>query len=142
MPKVISFKEALTLTASARKRHLLLGNGFSIALQPDIFSYGSLYDNADFSAAPHVPDLFKALNTNDFEVVIRHLQNTARVVEVYKPRLQKLIARLRKDAAAIKDALVAAIAKRHPNRPYDISNDQYAACRKFLSRFDHLFTLN
>lgn len=142
MPKVISFKEALTLTASARKRHLLLGNGFSIALKPDIFSYGSLYDNADFSAAPHVPDLFKALNTNDFEVVIRHLQNTARVVEVYKPRLQKLIARLRKDAAAIKDALVAAIAKRHPDRPYDISNDQYAACRKFLSRFDHLFTLN
>ena len=42
VPKVISFKEALTLTASARKRHLLLGNGFSIALQPDIFSYGSL----------------------------------------------------------------------------------------------------
>src|SRR3546814_15524680 len=69
------------------KRHLLLGNGFSIALKPDIFTYGSLFDNADFSAAPHVPKLFEALATNDFEIVIRHLQDTAKVVDRKSTRL-------------------------------------------------------
>jgi hypothetical protein len=140
--KLLSFEQALKHSEKARRRHLLLGNGFSIALKPDIFSYGSLFDNADFSAAPHVPELFRALETNDFEIVIRHLQDTARVVEVYRPRLIKLIARLGRDAAAIKDALVAAIARRHPDRPYDIAPEQYAACRRFLFNFDHLFTLN
>jgi hypothetical protein len=37
---------------------------------------------------------------------------------------------------------VSAIARRHPDRPHNISAKQYAACRVFLSRFDHIFTLN
>jgi hypothetical protein len=140
--EVVSFESAMKALSGAKKRHLLLGNGFSIALKPDIFTYGSLYENADFSAAPHVKKLFQALGTQDFEVVIKHLQDAARVVEVYRPSAKTLARRLRNDAAAIKDALVAAIAKRHPDRPYDITTEQYAACRAFLGRFDHLFTLN
>lgn len=127
---------------SGLHRYLMLGNGFSIALRPDIFTYGSLYDNADFSAAPAVPALFEALGTQDFEVVIRHLIDTARVVEVYRPNLPRLISRLRADAAAIKDALVSAIARRHPDRPYDIDAAAYAACRTFLQPFSHMYTLN
>lgn len=142
MTRVLSFDEALAFARDARKQHLLLGNGFSIALKPDIFTYGSLYENADFSKAPHVKRLFEALKTQDFEVVIKHLQDAATVVEVYRPTAVTLSRSLRKDAAAIKDALVAAIAKRHPDRPYDIAPEKYAACRKFLSKFDHIFTLN
>ncbi len=142
MTKIVSFSEALAKISDAKHRHVLLGNGFSIALRPDIFSYGSLYDNADFSATPHVPRLFEALRTRDFEVVIRYLQDAARVVEVYRPHLKKLAANLRRDAASIKDALVSAIAKRHPDRPYDIKPEQYAACRAFLDGFGHIFTLN
>ncbi|MCO6415165.1 DUF4917 family protein [Siccirubricoccus sp. KC 17139] len=140
--EVASFETAIRKIDRAKHRHLLLGNGFSIALKPDIFSYGSLYENADFSAAPHVPALFEALRTQDFEIVIRHLQDAATVVEVYRPKLTKLAASLRRDAAAIKDALVAAVARRHPDRPYDIKPAQYAACRSFLARFEHIFTLN
>jgi len=128
--------------AAVKNKHLLLGNGFSIALKPDIFSYGSLYDNADFTAIPHVPKLFDALRTKDFEIVIRHLQDAATVVDIYRPDLPKLSKKLRDDAAAVKDALVTAIAKRHPDRPYDVSAKQYAACRAFLSHFNHIFTLN
>lgn len=142
MVDVVSFHAAMRTIELAAHRHLLLGNGFSIALKPDIFSYGSLYDNADFSAAPTVPALFEALDTQDFEVVIRHLQSTATVVEVYRPKLVKLAGRLRRDAAAIKAALVTAIARRHPDRPYDIAPARYAACRVFLRNFEHIFTLN
>ena len=142
MVSVVSYEAAMTALSGAKKRHLLLGNGFSIALKPDIFSYGSLYGNADFSAAPHVKKLFDALGTQDFEIVIKHLQDAAKVVEVYRPTAVTLARSLRNDAAAIKDALVAAIARRHPDRPFDITKRQYAACRQFISAFDHIFTLN
>ena len=142
MVNVVSYEAAMAALSSAKKRHLLLGNGFSIALRPDIFSYGSLYENADFTAAPHVTKLFEALRTQDFEIVIKHLQDAAKVVEVYRPSAVTLARSLRRDASVIKDALVAAIAKRHPDRPFDIKPSQYAACRHFVSAFDHMFTLN
>jgi hypothetical protein len=142
MPNIVAFQSAMNAVASASRRHLLLGNGFSIALKPDIFSYGSLYENADFSKTPHIPSIFKALGTHDFEIVIRRLQDAATVLEVYEPALIPLAKRLRTDCAAVKGALVSAVAKRHPDRPYDISTEQYVSCRSFLSRFNHIFTLN
>jgi hypothetical protein len=138
----ISFAEAMKLIDGASRTHLLLGNGFSIALKPDIFSYGSLFENADFSATPNVTSLFQTLETQDFEVAIRHLQDAIKVLTVYRPELKDLLSTLNKDAATIKDALVTSIAKRHPDRPYDITKAQYAACRSFLRRFHHIFTLN
>jgi hypothetical protein len=86
--------------------------------------------------------LFDALGTHDFEIVIRHLITTATVLKVYKPELEALCGDLQNDANIIKGALVSAIAKRHPDRPYNITNEQYIACRKFLSQFDNIFTLN
>ncbi len=41
MPELITFADALAASEQG-KRHLLLGNGFSIALFPDRFRYGSL----------------------------------------------------------------------------------------------------
>jgi hypothetical protein len=138
---ITSYNQAIASIDPLHK-YVLLGNGFSIALKPDIFTYGSLYENADFSDIPHIRKLFTALGTEDFEIVIRHLTDTARVVRVYRPGLTRLIAKLEADADVIKDVLVRAIASRHPNRPHEISRKQYVACRKFLSAFRHIFTLN
>lgn len=142
-PKIVSFDAAMAAVENASKRHLLLGNGFSLALKPDIFSYESLFQNADFANAPNIPNVFKALGTQDFEIVIRRLQDAATVIEVYRADLRGTLAdELRRDCAIVKDALVSAIARRHPDRPYDISKTQYSACRAFLNRFDYIFTLN
>jgi hypothetical protein len=138
----VSFAEAMKLIGRAKNRHLLLGNGFSIALKPDIFTYGSLFENADFSNAPNIVALFTKLETQDFEVAIRHIQDAISVLTVYSPATRELISTLGRDASTVKDALVSAIAKRHPNRPYDITNAEYAACRVFLRYFGHIFTLN
>jgi hypothetical protein len=105
MATVISFDEAMSAVPKEGKCHLLLGNGFSIALKPDIFSYDSLYENADFSKIPHVPKVFSALGTQDFEIVIRQLQDAATVVTVYDSTLVTLITKMKQDAGAIKDAL-------------------------------------
>jgi len=98
--------------------------------------------NADFSSTPRLEALFEELQTNDFEIVIQHLLNAARVVEVYRPKLPRLAARLRKDAELVKTALVEAVAKHHPDRPYDIEERCYQRCREFITQFHHIFSLN
>lgn len=143
VPKLLSFQEALDQSRGG-KRHLLLGNGFSIALKPDIFTYEALYDHADFSAIPYAGALFDALETRDFEALIKVLVDMARLLKVYKGVAPALIEQIRMDADTIKTILVQAIASRHPDRPYDVAPEQYAACRKFLSNFGDgkIYTLN
>lgn len=139
---ILTFEEAMQRASMVSRQHLILGNGFSIALRPDIFTYGALLGSADFSVASHVEALFNKLGTNDFELVIQYLLNTAKVLDIYDPQSSELVRQLRSDADIVKEALVTAIAKRHPDRPYDISSEQYQACRAFLARFRHIYTLN
>jgi hypothetical protein len=44
--KLIPFDQALEVAEHYGKKHLLLCNGFSIACKPDIFGYGSLFEEA------------------------------------------------------------------------------------------------
>ena len=138
--QLYSFEDCIKNTGA--KKHILIGNGFSIALKPDIFSYGSLHSKADFSTVPHAAEVFKALATQDFEAVIRLLVDMAKVLKCYEDTSTDLVAQIEKDAAAIKTILAQAIARNHPDRPYDITNEQYAACRTFLNNFNHIYTLN
>src|ERR1035438_2447842 len=79
---VITFEEALAQTEDV-KRHLLLGNGFSIALFPNRFSYGSLLDSVDFTAYPQAKLAFDALGTTDFEIVIQALRQAVTLLPIY-----------------------------------------------------------
>jgi hypothetical protein len=128
-----TFVEALAETED-RKRHLLLGNGFSIALFPDRFRYGSLLAETDFARFPAVRQAFDRLGTTDFEVVIKALQTAVELLPLY---IEDTAAanQMQAHAEALKELLVQAIAGRHPERPSDITEDQYASCRAFLVHF-------
>jgi hypothetical protein len=81
---LLSFAEALNESERHSRRHLLLGNGFSIACRPDIFAYGRLYEQADFSkVSATAKRAFEALGTQDFERVIKLLRDAAKVVRAY-----------------------------------------------------------
>ena len=140
---VISFRDALDRTNTG-KRHLLLGNGFSIALKPDIFTYEALYNDANFESVPHAEAIFDALGTRDFESVIKVLVDMSQVLTAYEDVPAGLIKQIEGDADLIKTILVNAIASRHPDRPHHVSGEEYAACRQFLSHFidSKIFTLN
>ncbi|WP_439525093.1 DUF4917 family protein [Marivita sp.] len=71
--ETLTFQQALDNSSKFSKRHLLLGNGFSIALKPSIFTYGSLFKNADFTSNPNLPKVFERLDTTDFEIAIKAL---------------------------------------------------------------------
>ncbi|MBO6808716.1 MAG: DUF4917 family protein [Thalassospira sp.] len=145
---VLTFEQALATSSRCTKRHLLLGNGFSIACFPEIFHYGSLFSRADFSSAPHLLSVFENLDTEDFETVIRHLEAASRLISVYLPRETAVAERMKSDAASIKEILLQTIAHNHPDYPGSVSEDKYQACRDFLANFltgnssGQIYTLN
>lgn len=129
----ISFPEALKITAKM-KRHLLLGNGFSIALFCDRFSYVSLLEKADFTGFPEARKAFDLLRTTDFEVVIHALRQSIAILPLYSADSDAR-SRMEEHAETLKELLVRAIAGRHPERPSDVTEAQYQACRRFLAHF-------
>lgn len=132
---LLDFKQALKKADIYSKKHLLLGNGFSIACKPGIFAYGSLFEEAKKTMSKELIEIFSAMDTQDFEEVIRALQHAAAIVSVYRPKLIKTKSLLLADAEKLKTDLIQAVAGRHPARPNDIGDDRYIACRTFLSNF-------
>lgn len=130
-----NFDEAIEHSAQFKKRHLLLGNGFSIACRPKIFTYASLFEQADFSSAPRLPDVFKAVGTTDFEHVIKLLEDASRIVPVYSSTAAAAAKQMAADSEALKDILIQTVANNHPNIPNEIADEQFWACRRFLSHF-------
>ncbi|MGL4514408.1 MAG: DUF4917 family protein [Lacipirellulaceae bacterium] len=143
--KLLTFDEALELSGDRGKRHLLLGNGFSIALRPDIFTYGTLLERASESGrlTKELRGVFDQFGTTDFEHVMEALRNAADLVDLYEPKAKTLSKRLRADAAAIGVVLAETIAQSHPERPNHVTDEQYASCKRFLANFEgKIYTLN
>src|SRR5688500_3426089 len=138
--KTLDFKAALK--RSEAKRHLLLGNGFSRAFKDDLFSYTSLFGRADFkSLSKNARKTFDALQTTNFEEVMNALRKAAKLIELYDKK-SKLVGQFKKDADGLREVLVGAIAGNHPSHPGVINEDQFLACRLFLSNFHSYYTMN
>jgi hypothetical protein len=148
MTRLLTFEQAIADSNQFSKRHLLLGNGFSIGCRAEIFHYASLFAEADFSALPEVQSVFQALETQDFEVAIRALESASKLLPIYSPGSASGITKMLEHAAALKEILVATIAKNHPANPNAISDEEFWSCRRFLRHFlednrgGHVFTLN
>lgn len=139
---MISFEEAMDRVEDGDKPSILLGNGFSRAWRNDIFNYANLLDAACFEGRENeIRDLFHRSETYDFEAVMRSLVAAKTVLEAYGGE-DGLIRQIERDQQLLKDALISAISNTHPDRPSAVTNDQFKAARRFLSRFDQLFTVN
>lgn len=139
---MISFGEAMATVGEGDKPSILLGNGFSRAWRNDIFDYANLLDAANFNdRETEIRKLFNLCGTYDFEVVMRSLLAAKVVLEAYGGN-EVLIKIIERDQQLLKDALIAAISATHPDRPTAVSTEQFTAVRRFLSRFDQIFTVN
>jgi hypothetical protein len=141
--ELLSFADSIKKSEQCNKRHLLLGNGFSIACKENIFSYKKLFEQADFSnLSDSIKQVFKEFSTQDFEKIISVLKDSSKALIAYKDASHKLINTLQKDAEGLKELLIHTIAKNHPNMPSDIPHEKFYSCRKFLSNFNNIYTLN
>ncbi len=140
---MFTFEQALADSANYSRKHLLLRNGFSIACRPNIFVYGKLFERADFSRlSPFAKRAFTALKTQNFERVIKALRDTKSLAAIYDGVPPEVLETIQQDADGLQELLVHTIASNHPKWPGEINEDEYAACRKFLSHFDTIYSLN
>jgi hypothetical protein len=134
----ISYDEALK--DSGEKRSLLIGNGFSIAQAGGQFSYSTLLEKSGLQQGDSVRNLFDSLGTVDFELVMRALQDAAKVETAYgAPDRATLFGN---DAEAVREALIHAVRQVHPGISFDIPQEQRDQCGAFLRNFANVFTVN
>ncbi len=107
-----TFAEALSQTQRLR-RHLLLGNGFSIGVHR-AFGYPSLHEDA-VARDPSLAHLFEAADSN-FETALEQCASLA-------------------DESRLREGLIRAVAAVHPEYSLSLTEDQCLSCRDFLEPF-------
>ena len=139
---MISFDEAMATVEDGDKPSILLGNGFSRAWRNEVFNYANLLNVATFTdRGAEIKKLFALSETYDFEAVMRSLVAAKAVLEAYGGN-EVLVEMIERDQQLLKDALITAISITHPERPKDVSTEQFISVRRFLSRYDQIFTVN
>lgn len=117
-------------------KHLLLGNGFSIALRPDIFNYKQLSANLP---TEEIEALFEKLKTDDYEYVMRRLDEAVEVLrgdpETDAQATKDIYLKLIEQSEQLKKNLLNTIAEKHPKSSSEITDKQYKSCQKFLAHF-------
>jgi hypothetical protein len=131
-----SFSEVLAAIKKNKGRqfHLILGNGFSIAFDPKIFSYNALYNFVKSFKDQDVLKIFDVIATKNFEVIMQHLDSCSRIIGALEGNT---LLRERIDAASekLKEGLLAAVKELHPEHVFKISDDQLKCCAQFLNAF-------
>ena len=133
------------LQKDRRSIHLLVGNGFSMAYDPKIFSYNALSDFVESIKDPTLSALFSVLKTKNFELIMEQLGTFSALLKELKAdlALQKSV----NDAhEKLKTSLLDAIKGLHPEHVFKIPQECIEACTEFLRIFlnsgGHLFSTN
>ena len=71
------------LKTKQRQTHLLLGNGFSMAYNPEIFSYNALHNFISSQDNLKIKSLFDIVKTKNFELVMQQLDNFIDLARVF-----------------------------------------------------------
>lgn len=143
MVELLSFDEAMKdAVQHGGKRHILLGNGFSIGAHA-AFSYGTLYEQAKAAGLPgHVIEMFGRYGTTNFEEILKLLDEGQWLAQHYKLQATDPGLDMAADYARVRDALVEAISRSHPEIPDDVGDAKLLSCRAFLEPFDDVLTTN
>lgn len=124
---------------SSCTRNLLLGNGFSCAVDQR-FAYTSLLDESKTHGflGSDVEDLFREFGTEDFEYVLSQLWTCVRVATQLRLDQTPYLTRY----GLVRESLARAIRSVHP-RHQDLDQSALVRCAKNLrERYCGIFTLN
>jgi hypothetical protein len=141
-----SYEEVIAyLDKNRRQRHLLLGNGFSMAYDKEIFSYNALSSFIDKLDDERLKKLFEVINTKNFEIVMQHLDNFIEIARVFS-REKGLVDKLISASETLKKSLIDAVKTMHPEHVFKIPEKRSKKCAAFLSDYiahgGKIFTTN
>jgi len=122
------------LSKKGRIKHLLLGNGFSMAYDTNIFSYNALYDFIENLEDSVLEKLFDVINTRNFEQVMSQLDNFIEIAQAFEAN-KRLINKLKKAKEKLQNSLISAVSDLHPEHIFKIPEKQGKKCFEFLSEY-------
>ena len=142
--KLKTYDEVIKYLGSCPK-HLLLGNGFSIGYDSQIFSYNSLSKFVEKVGNETLTKLFNIINTTNFELVMQQLDNVTRIVEAFDAD-PVLVEKIRAASKQLKESLIDAIKELHPEHVFELKETKSKACaavlNEFLNNGGNIFTTN
>jgi len=134
--KLETFDDVLTSIRknSTREFNLLLGNGFSMAYDSDIFSFNALHDFVTKIKDKDLSTILDVLETRNFEVIMQHLDNFSALISAFggDSELKKSVDNA---SAKLKKSLLDAVKALHPEHVFTIPEDQSEICSLFLKTF-------
>lgn len=122
------------LAKKKRKVHLLLGNGFSMAYDPKIFSYNALYNFVAALGDPALTKLFEAIKTKNFELVMGQLEMFVALLDAFESK-EGLQERVRQASERLKQSLLDAVGSLHPEHVFKIPEEKVSRCAGFLNSY-------
>jgi hypothetical protein len=122
------------LDKQKRTKHLLLGNGFSMAYDAKIFSYNALSIFIENSDDELLKQLFKSINTKNFEVIMQQLDLFADVANVFNAE-KSFIDKIHRTSEILKNSLIDAVQAMHPEHVFKIPKEKSLACCAFLEDY-------
>jgi len=133
--KLKTYQEVISsLDKKNRKKNLLFGNGFSMAYDSDIFSYNALSKFIENTGDPQIKELFKRLNTKNFELIMQQLDSFCEIAGVFSED-KILVQKIKAASEDLKNSLIDAVKELHPEHVFKIPEDKSKSCIKFLLEY-------
>ncbi|MBU3011121.1 DUF4917 family protein [Polaribacter vadi] len=122
------------LKKKKRTKHLLLGNGFSMSYDSEIFSYNALYSFIENLDNEVLTKLFNIINTKNFELVMQQIDNFIQMAEAFSSD-KSFTEKLRIANKELQESLINAIKELHPEHVFEVPDEKSESCFKYLSDF-------
>lgn len=133
--RLLTYDEVIkSLNDNKRQKHLLLGNGFSMSYDSDIFSYNALskfLENLDDNI---LQKLFEIIKTSNFELLMEQLENVAKIAEVFGAE-KVVVDKIHQATTTLKESLIEAIKELDPEHVFAVQEDKSKACAGFLNEY-------
>lgn len=122
------------LDKQKRPRHLLLGNGFSMAYDNKIFSYNALSTFVERTDNELLKKLFATINTKNFEQIMQQLDNFCEIAQIFSSD-ELLVDKLRKASTTLKASLIEAVKELHPEHVFIVPEENSKKCHLFINDY-------
>lgn len=133
--KVERYEDCLTeLKKKGRNLNLMLGNGFSIAYDHEIFSYNALQTFIFELKDPVLDELFRIARSKNLEVIMQQLRVVSELLKVFGDT-SGLTQRVEESDTKLRKGLIDAVKILHPEHVFKVSDESIAACNDFLKPF-------
>lgn len=133
--ELMTYQEVINyLDKNNRTKHLLMGNGFSMSYDHNIFSYNALYDFIEKLEDPTLTKLFGIINTKNFEQIMRQLDNFIEMAKAFDAN-GKLTQVLGEANLLLQKSLIDAVSSLHPEHVFEISEEKSNVCFAFLKEY-------